>query len=150
MFYDHPEDPTPGSDLLDRSKLDFTLESLKHVDDYLNAIRGRTLDDREWFVTVLRTGAYVGEVVRRNSTSRLFHWVDYDTAVRHSDFAKTLGGPSPAVAAILWEHPESMSFPLGKVVKFLDNGPEDSTYVFAAVVTGATAPLPPPAHEKDG
>jgi hypothetical protein len=137
MFYDHPDDPTPGSDLLARSKLDFTFESLKHVDDYLDAIRGRNLDEREYLLIALRAGAYVGEVIRRNSTSRSFHWVDYDTAVRHSDFAKSLGGPSPALAAILWEDPQSMSFPMGKVVKFLDNGPEDSTYLFASVVAGA-------------
>ena len=139
MFYDHPNDPTPGVELLDRSRLDYTLESLKHVDEYLDAIRRRTLDDREFFVTVLRSGAYVGEVIRRTSTTRQFHWVDYDTAVRYSDVAASFGGPSSALAAILWEHSESMSFPLGKVAKFLDTGPEESTYLFGAVVSGAAS-----------
>jgi hypothetical protein len=142
MFYDEPDNPTPGVELLDRSRLDYTLESLKHVDEYLDAMRHRTLDDREYFVTVLRTGAYVGEVIRRTSTTRQFHWVDYDMAVKHSDFAASLGGPSAELAAILWEHPESMSFPLGKVAKFLDNGPEESTYFFAAIVSGAVEPKP--------
>ena len=64
-----------------------------------------------------------------------------------SSFAASLGGPSPALAAILWEHPESMSFPLGKVAKFLENGPEDSTFFFGALVSGAVEPKPQEAPE---
>jgi hypothetical protein len=60
-------DPTPGAKLLDPSRLDFTVKSLRFVDDYL---------------------------------------------------AKNNG----------------LTFPLGKVQKFLDNGREDSVQFFAKVM----------------
>jgi len=65
MFLSCPTDPTPGADKLDSSKLDLSLASLAHVDDYLDAIRTRKLDERDKAVIVLRCGAYVGEVIRQ-------------------------------------------------------------------------------------
>jgi hypothetical protein len=41
------DDPTPGSELLDASRLDFTVESLGFVDDYLDQMRQRQLVEGE-------------------------------------------------------------------------------------------------------
>lgn len=133
MFFRGPDQPTPGTELLDVSKLDFSVESLRHVDDWLEAMAARSLPSPETQVVVLRCGAYVGEVIRRNATVREYHWLDYDGAVRVDGQIKSLGGKSLGLMAVLWDGGKGFTFPLGKVGKFLENGREDSTYFYASV-----------------
>src|SRR5262245_9239111 len=78
------DDPTPGSELLDASRLDFSLKSLAFVDDYLDKMRKRKLDEDgdDYLRLVLRSGAYVGEVIRRNAKGTTFHWLDYKGALK--------------------------------------------------------------------
>ena len=130
-----PDDPTPGADLLEASRLDFTVESLALVDDYLDQMRQRQLDEDAYVKVVLRCGAYVGEVVLRNANAKgkSYHWLDFKGALKINkslaDFGESLGG-----AAILWDSASGLSFPLAKVQKFLDNGREDSVQFFAQVM----------------
>lgn len=129
------DDPTPGTELLDPARLDFTVESLGFVDDYLDEMRKRGLeeDGDDYYKLVLRCGAYVGEVIRRNATNKTYHWLDYQGAVSINKsieaFGESLGG-----AAVLWDSATGLTFPLGKVQKFLDNGREDSVQFFAKAV----------------
>jgi hypothetical protein len=134
MLTSCPDDPTPGVEVLDASRLDFSIESLALMDDYLDVMRSRKLTQRDNMVLVLRCGAYVGEVVRQNSSERDFHWLDYDEAVRFDSQIATLGGKSLGLMAILWSGEQRFSFPLAKVMKFLENGREDSTEFFAQVM----------------
>ena len=132
MFFNYGPEPTPGVELLDTLRLDFTVESLRHVDDYLEAIAARARTDRETQVIVLRCGAYVGEAIRRNSArSPIYHWLDYDEAIRLDNRVGSFGGKSLALMAVLWSG-TGFTFPLNKVGKFLENGREDSTYFYAA------------------
>lgn len=129
------DDPTPGSELLDATRLDFTVESLTFVDDYLHQMRSRQLQEgsEEYCKVVLRCGAYVGEVILRNADGKTYHWLDYKGAVRINksiaDFGESLGA-----AAVLWDSATGLTFPLAKVQKFLDNGREDSVHFFAKVM----------------
>ena len=129
------DDPTPGSELLDASRLDFTVESLGFVDDYLDQMRQRQLVEggEDYCKLVLRCGAYVGEVILRNAQGKTYHWLDYKGALKINkniaDFGESLGS-----AAILWDNATGLTFPLAKVQKFLDNGREDSVQFFAEVV----------------
>jgi hypothetical protein len=116
-----------------REKTGFSLESLKHVDAYLEVLHGKPPQGEDEIVrVVLRCGAYVGEVIRKNSPDKM-HWVAFKEAARYSAFAKGLGH-SAGTAGILWRDPENMCFPLAKVCKFLENGSEDSVYSFARVI----------------
>ena len=127
------DDPTPGAELLDASRLDFTVESLAFVDDYLDQMRQRQLEDEAYGKLVLRCGAYVGEVVLRNTKGKTYHWLDYKGALKINKsiaaFGESLGG-----AAVLWDSATGLTFPLAKVQKFLDNGREDSVQFFAKVM----------------
>jgi hypothetical protein len=129
------DDPTPGSELLDAARLDFTVESLSFVDDYLDQMRARQLEEggEDYSTLVLRCGAYVGEVILRNANGKTYHWVDYKGAVSINksiaDFGESLGA-----AAVLWDSATGLTFPLAKVQKFLDNGREDSVQYFAKVM----------------
>jgi hypothetical protein len=129
------DDPTPGSELLDASQLDFTVESLAFVDDFLDQMRQRELVEghQDYAKLVLRCGAYVGEVILRNVRGKAYHWLDYEGALKVDEgiahFGKSLGD-----AAVLWDGATRLMFPLGKVQKFLDNGREDSVLFFAKVL----------------
>jgi hypothetical protein len=133
MFISSPNDPTPGSGSIDPSKLDFTVESLRNVDVHLEIMRGQNLGNQELVKYALRCGAYVGEVIRRNSRNNAYHWLDYKSALKlekkMADFGESLG-----TAAILWDNMAGFNFPIAKVVKYLTNGSEDSVYYFAKVI----------------
>jgi hypothetical protein len=119
LFGQDLRDPAYQDENLGPRKLDFSLESLKHVDVYLETLHTNPpLDDNETVQIVLRCGAYVGEVIRKNSPCE-WHWVTFEEAVRLSHFAKQLGR-SLATAGILWRDPNNMCFPLGKICKFLE------------------------------
>ena len=129
------DDPTPGTELLDPSRLDFTVESLGFVDDYLEQMRERQLEDESYGKLVLRCGAYVGEVILRNAKDTPFHWLDYQGALK-VDKSMADFGESLATAAVLWDSTTGLTFPLGKVMKLLENGREDSVQFFARVIIG--------------
>ncbi len=134
MLWQYDSDPTYMCDFLVEQKLDFTLESLKHIDEYLEEIRSNIPDDEEqMFKLVLRTGAYVGEVIRKNSNN-MFHWLEYKQALKAN---KAVGqfGMQLGTMAVLWQEPDHVLFPFGKILKYIDNGSEDSTYAFAYIVT---------------
>ena len=139
MFYEDPS--TFGRQHLDRRRLDFSVESLKHVNDYLEAIR-KDKDVGKQGVTrlkvVLRAGAYVGEVIRKNDNKVQWRWIDYEGAKQVEPKLIESLGKTIATAAVLYDG-KGFAFPLGKVEKYLNNGAEDDVYFFAKVIM---------AHEK--
>jgi hypothetical protein len=133
LFFNYPEKPTFGHEFIDPRKLDFSVDSLKHVDEYLEAVRSAKGIDSNLTVVVLRAGAYVGEVIRRNSPKKKWTWLDFETAESvnpklFDQLGKTLG-----TAAVLYDGTEFL-FPLGKVGKRIANGSEDSVFFYAKVV----------------
>ena len=61
---------------LDRSKLDFSLESLHTVDEYLNQVHAheQTSVGSSLLNTIWVASLYVGEIIRRAATSRHYQW----------------------------------------------------------------------------
>jgi hypothetical protein len=125
---------TFGRENLDRRRLDFSVESLKHINDYLEAIR-KDKDVEKQGVTrekvVLRAGAYVGEVIRKNDNKVQWRWIDREGARQvepklFGPYAKTIG-----TAAVLYDGRKGFALPLAKVDKYLNNGAEDDVYSFA-------------------
>jgi hypothetical protein len=133
LFYNYPGNPTFGHEFLDPKKLDFSVESLRHVDDYLEAIRSAKGIDSNLNVVVLRAGAYVGEVIRRNSLKKKWTWLDFETAESVNPKIFHQLGKSVNTAAVLYDGSEFL-FPLGKVGKRIANGSEDSVFFYAKVV----------------
>lgn len=138
MLTEDERQPTYGREWLDRRQLDYSLLSLKHVDDYLARVHAAPPSDEEKFRVVLRCGAYVGEVMRRSMPQ--FHWVEYDEGARYSEplASMELGW---GTAVVLWSSSKDMAFPLGKVGKFIQNGREDSVYSFADILIRQTRGL---------
>jgi hypothetical protein len=126
--------PTPFKEKLIPSKLNYTLESLKHVDLYLDEIRKnrKKLNEEQLVKVVARCGAYCGEVIRKHSKKN-HYWINYGTAVSInktiSSFEKNL-----YTFYILFAEPDDFSFPFSKVGKYLEYGQEDSLYFFATMI----------------
>ena len=132
MLTQDDEVPVYKCDILDPEKLDYSLDSLKHIDDCLEIIRNDLPQGNDYLRLILRYGAYVGEVIKRNSKKE-HHWVEHDEAAKFSSTVNGFG-KSISTAGILWRDSRIMCFPLGKIRKFLNNGREDSVYYFSKVI----------------
>ncbi|MCX6752356.1 MAG: hypothetical protein NTZ87_02540 [Candidatus Nomurabacteria bacterium] len=123
--------PTPLKEFLDPKKLDFSLESLKLVDSYLDEVRKqeKDLSEDKLIKIVLRCGAYCGEVIRKNSKKNRY-WINYDHAIVIDPLVKSFE-KSVYTFYILFAEPRDFVFPLAKVGKYIENGSEDSLYFLA-------------------
>lgn len=134
MFLHNPPDPTPGSESLDPARFDYSIESLGAMDEHLEQMRAREFSGRQWQSFILRAGAYVGEVIRRNTPPpKQWHWLDYKQAAELQPTVTSFGR-SIGTAAALWDGKDGIIFPLAKVEKYLQNGPEDSVKFYAQVM----------------
>lgn len=132
MFSNGKMNPVYKRESLDSEKLDYSLDSLKIIDHYLSEIRKTgfsQISEDLRFRTILRTGAYVGETLRKNDQSRKWHWIDLEMAKEMKPQLFNNMQPSIELTAILTDG-ETFTFPLNKVVKFLNHREEDSLYFY--------------------
>ena len=135
--HDSAPKPTPGAEFLDFGKLDYSLESLKHVNEYLEKVRTSKTLEEDWMKICLRTGAYVGEVIRRTPGKTKFDWIDYEAASKINPEVFADGENEIGLALVLYDGNKGFVFPLAKVQKFLTNGKEDDLYFFASAVVAS-------------
>ncbi|MER7279824.1 hypothetical protein ABT369_35830 [Dactylosporangium sp. NPDC000244] len=139
LFTGHLRDPdgedVVHADRLDRAALDGTLESLKVVDAYLEHLHQHRPERMgpDWARTVLRAGAYTGEIIR-HTAARRYDWIDYDVfTAEYPGIRRLLGDRGLPVASVLSTGDGGFTLPLNKVVKYLANGSEDSVWYYASV-----------------
>ena len=129
MLTSEENKPTYRRDLLNRDSLDYSLESLKQIDSYLEAIRQDEIVKDDMIRLALRSGAYVGEVIKRLSKVE-YHWLEFEEAKKQSKIVK-MNGMSLSTAVVLWAHPETLIFPVAKICKYIEFGSEDSVFALA-------------------
>ena len=112
------------------SELDYSVESLSAIDSYLHAVHEMPGTEEDHFRTVLRCGAYVGEVLRRNAPIEA-NWLQYDNAAQMIDSATNGVGKQLPTLGVLVRADGGITFPIAKPWKYLANGSEDSTLFFA-------------------
>jgi hypothetical protein len=120
---------------LDRQRLDGTIESLHEVDRYLTYLHENRngIQDAEWGITLLRAGAYLGEVIRHAAPDGEFQWVDYNEYMTsHPELQKVIPNRTAATCAFLVRRSGAMSMPLNKIARFIDEGPENNVHFFAS------------------
>lgn len=122
-------------DRIDRAQLDYSIASLKIVDEYLGYLHQHRPEQmgRQWVNAVLWGGAYVGEVIRRHA-AREYNWVDFDDFIReYPETTELLGDEKDlSICALLTAGGGGFTLPISKVLKFIHNGPEDSVHFYAA------------------
>lgn len=64
MLTEDTENPTYKREHLNPSLLDFSLESLHHIDEYLEVVhKSAPIDDSDLMRVALRCGAYIGDAI---------------------------------------------------------------------------------------
>jgi hypothetical protein len=117
---------------LQRDALDYAFASLALVDQYLAYVHQHAAEmgESEWKPTVMRAGAYVGEVLRRAS-GNAWRWIDYeDYMPQHPDLQEFIPERNAATCAFLHNEKGDMRMPLSKVARFIEEGPENNVQYF--------------------
>jgi hypothetical protein len=120
---------------LDRNRLDGSLDSLHEVDRYLDYLHEHRdeIQDEEWRLTLLRGGAYIGEVIRHAAPDGEFRWVDYNEYMAENpDLRKMIPERTAATCAFLVRRSGAMSMPVNKVARYIDEGPDNNVHFFAS------------------
>lgn len=122
---------TPYKRYLEEDKLDYSLESLIVIDAYLSEVhkKKKTLNDDDLSKIILRCGAYVGEVIKKNSKLK-FKWMFYDDLVRHDKFLKDFG-KSILTNFVLTSKEGGSTCPMAKVEKYIAFGQQESLHFYA-------------------
>ena len=126
-------------DQIDLSTYDYSVASLMQVDRYLYAVCDAKdgLKRQTYTNMVLATGAYVGEVLRRNS-ERDWVWMNYDQFVEAFPTLPDATGLTEDLntAAVLVGDGKEVVLPFNKIMRFLEEGPENSTLAFFEAFAG--------------
>ena len=133
------KNPTFHKEFLKPQDLDYSLQSLHTICAFLIHADKKELHLEPYVEVVrlaMRTGAYVGETVRKNDQKIDWKWVEYDEAIKfHPEIAqyqaKSLGSHFLMIGTDKEDSFTHFSFPINKVLKNLENGEEDSVYAFA-------------------
>jgi hypothetical protein len=120
-------------DQIDLTTYDYSVASLEQVDLYLGAVREvkDQLKQQTYTNTVLATGAYVGEVIRRQGNKH-WEWMNYaDFAAKYPELNSAMELEEDLYsAAILVGDGPSVTLPFNKVIRSLEEGPENSVHVY--------------------
>ena len=120
-----------GFEYLDRKKLNYSLDSLRHVDEFLGQIRQNNGIEEAWSDVVARVGAYLGEVIRRNATNHAWYWIDYESAKSLDPKVCEALGAVIGTTAVLFSGNREFAFPLMQVERRLRQACGDDLLSFA-------------------
>jgi hypothetical protein len=131
---------------LDRDRLDFSLESLQVIDQYLNDVHDndQTVVGLSLLNTIWATALYVGEIIRRAAPARYFEWVTITDELTASGGTTTSQFDLGAVRA-LRAHDGEMCLPSRAVLRVILRGRKArSVHSFArgAIEASIWAPSP--------
>jgi hypothetical protein len=120
-------------DKLDSKKLDYSFESLKVIDAYLEYLyKNRSkIGEHEEINTIVWGGCYIGEVIKRNS-EKVFHWENYNTYIERNPKLKEIISYGPGTMVFLVDDRGAMTMPLNKVGRFIYEGPENNIHFYAS------------------
>ncbi|MDX5993696.1 hypothetical protein [Ectopseudomonas alcaliphila] len=119
---------------LDREKLDYSLASLDAVSAWLFELRAINIDSQTEGVadSIIWSGAYVGEVIKR-CTKEPYSWKQYeDYMATQNESLRTVIPYTFGTQFILSSKTGAMTLPINKVIRFLEEGPENDLRFYAA------------------
>lgn len=127
------DEEIPFVEHLDRSALDGSIDSLGLVDNYLSVVRANLehLTGPDYKRLALRCGGYIGECIRM-TWPESYDWCAYDDFMStHPQMRPLMPERTLGTNAVLLRKPDGMIMPLNKVLRFLEEGPENSVHYFA-------------------
>ncbi len=131
---------------LDRSKLDFSIESMKTVDSWLKDVHtinrlqasegkaGESLiADGRGDNTVMFAGLYLGEVIRANSDLD-WRWERFDRFMAANPYFTEHYGFDPGLDSFVLVGPQGVATPINTALKRVLNGKEESLHYIATLL----------------
>ena len=131
---------------LDRSKLDFSLDSLIEIDSWLadvhtinklQAGEGRAgemlMMDGRGDNSVTFAGLYMGQVIRANS-ELTWQWERFDTFLQANPVFAEHYGRSPGLDTFVLVGPQGVATPINTALKRVVSGKEESVYYIAQLL----------------
>jgi hypothetical protein len=119
---------------INHSILDYSIMSLTEVDRYLRILyhNSSNISDIEYQNTIVWCGAYVGEVIRRNSNIP-YHWIHYDEYFKNGDpKLKTMLPLMLATHAFLIDiNSNYITMPMNKIARWIDEGESNNVHFYA-------------------
>ena len=113
--------------------MDYSVRSLAEVDRYLEAVHAvrDQIPNQTYTNTVLATGCYVGEVIRR-SGKKEYRWVNYaDHFPKNPSLMAFFPEDLGTSAVLVTADGKGMLAPFNKVIKLIADGSADSVHFFA-------------------
>lgn len=127
MYEDVSEDNWDKENLTKRN-LDFTIESIRYIDLYvkrlMNTEMGTVLLNKHFDDFVVRIGAYIGEVIKRN-IKQDFCWYEFDSVYNYSSKLDGVDRSIKPHSLIYSKKRDKVILPLFVVSRFLER---KSTY----------------------
>ncbi|MFJ7509298.1 hypothetical protein ACIQW7_07515 [Peribacillus simplex] len=131
MYQDVSKDTWDQENLTKRN-LDFTMESIRYIDAYTkrlsNTYMGSELLKYHFDNFVIRIGAYIGEVIKRD-INQDYKWYEYDS-VYH--FSSTLDGVHRGIkteTVLYSKKKDIVILPLSVVAQFLEGNSKHTNFL---------------------
>ncbi|WP_256941180.1 hypothetical protein [Bacillus sp. EAC] len=113
---------------LTKSNLDFSIESIRYIDLYstrlMNTETGTELLNEHFDSLVVRIGAYIGEVIKKN-IKQDFYWYEYDSVYNYSSKLDGVHRSNKPTSLLYSKKREIVILPIYEVSQFLEG---NSTY----------------------
>ena len=126
------EDLLYKSTSLDSEALDYSIESLRILNKYLDKVRRSKIPGGDIDRICLRLGAYLGEVVRIAADNPKLKWIRYETGAKKDKSIKSLG--KDISTCLMLNYQDQYYFPIGRIYKYLKTGKENNLEAYARVV----------------
>lgn len=134
LFHSNKGEAIFGFRCLDSTRLDYSVGSLRHVNQYLEQICRMQGIEEAWPCVVVYVGAYVGEVIRRTDRAHTWFWIDFDAAQSLNAQLFERYGRGVGTAAVLYSGARECALPLEKVDRYLRGNDDEDLFAFAEAV----------------
>lgn len=126
LMYQDVSDDVWDKENLTKRNLDFTIESIRYIDLYVNRLRNTEMSTallNEHFDNfVVRIGAYIGEVIKRN-IKQDFYWYQFDSVKNYSSKLDEVYNSIKPQSLLYSKKRDTVILPMFVVSKFLEGNP---------------------------
>ncbi|MGE7591947.1 hypothetical protein ACQKM1_00265 [Peribacillus frigoritolerans] len=132
LMYQDVSVDTWDQENLTKRNLDFTIESIRYIDAYTKRLSttqmGRELLKNHFDNFVVRIGAYIGEVIKRN-INQDFKWYEYDSVYHFSSALDEVNRGIKTETVLYSKKRDRVIMPLTVVAQHLEGNPAHADFL---------------------
>ncbi|MEX6701612.1 hypothetical protein ABS315_18595 [Peribacillus frigoritolerans] len=132
LMYQDVSVDTWDQENLTKRNLDFTIESIRYIDAYTKRLSttqmGRKLLKNHFDNFVVRIGAYIGEVIKRN-INQDYKWYEYDSVYNFSSALDEVNRGIKTETVLYSKKRDRVIMPLTVVAQHLEGNPAHTDFL---------------------